>query len=539
MIEKIFQSRIINKHDVEKNWNKVVNFIPKKGEFIIYDIDENYDYSRLKVGDGATVVGQLPFIDSDVRNSIAELTIRLNALADSDDTTLDQLSEIIAYIKSNKDLINAITTDKVSVEDIVDNLTTNATNKPLSAAQGMQLKKLVDAKVDKVEGKGLSSNDYTDTEKTKLAGIQEGAVSSWNDLEDKPFYEIPASNTVIVNSSTSGAEGTRKNIDGTSVYVKVSDLTPPKDGFIGGTLTMRAVINGEEIEGSEEITDNMMSYRFSDRMLSVQGYIVVIYSEGLHITSMDNFDEQANFPEKGIYVMKSMSGISVEMEITLPKVLIGEAVIHKIDKKYLPDDVGGGLPPVTEVDNGKVLTAKADGTAEWKKAESGLSVTEIESPDDINADSPDGFYIQEGGSSGGNGGGTTIHYYDSIDQVPADLPEGSFVAVPSEESAGGGGLPLVVFTEDFYSDADDYGEVSFTDTENAMLRDLYFAKTLFIGHFHLEGNEHILLFSLIDNRYSAICPNALLGDATIEWFEIYSNDDGESFIARYSSFNPH
>lgn len=82
---------------------------------------------------------------SDIRELITGLTDRLNSLADSDDTTLDQLSEIVAYIKSNKSLIDAITTNKVSVSDIVDNLTSSATNKPLSAAQGKALKALIDA----------------------------------------------------------------------------------------------------------------------------------------------------------------------------------------------------------------------------------------------------------------------------------------------------------------------------------------------------------------------------------------------------------
>ena len=81
---------------------------------------------------------------SDIRELITGLTNRLNALADSDDMTLDQLSEIVAYIKSNKSLIDAITTSKISVSDIVDNLTTNNANKPLSAAQGVALKALID-----------------------------------------------------------------------------------------------------------------------------------------------------------------------------------------------------------------------------------------------------------------------------------------------------------------------------------------------------------------------------------------------------------
>lgn len=82
---------------------------------------------------------------SDIRALIASLTTRLNALADSDDTTLDQMSEVVTYIKNNKNLIDGVTTAKVSKSDIVNNLTTNDSNKPLSAAQGVALKALIDA----------------------------------------------------------------------------------------------------------------------------------------------------------------------------------------------------------------------------------------------------------------------------------------------------------------------------------------------------------------------------------------------------------
>lgn len=82
---------------------------------------------------------------NDIRQLIAGLTTRLNALADSDDTTLDQMSEIVAYIKSNRSLIESVTTNKVNVADIIDNLTTNVSNKPLSASQGVALKALIDA----------------------------------------------------------------------------------------------------------------------------------------------------------------------------------------------------------------------------------------------------------------------------------------------------------------------------------------------------------------------------------------------------------
>ena len=58
---KEIKSRIILKHDIEENWNKAESFIPKQGEIIIYDTDDNFTYSRMKIGDGVTNVINLPF----------------------------------------------------------------------------------------------------------------------------------------------------------------------------------------------------------------------------------------------------------------------------------------------------------------------------------------------------------------------------------------------------------------------------------------------------------------------------------------------
>ena len=81
----------------------------------------------------------------ELQDEIDAVRDKLNAFLDIDDTTKDQVSEIIALIEDNRDLIDSITTGKVSVTDIVDNLATNAANKPLSAAQGVALKALIDA----------------------------------------------------------------------------------------------------------------------------------------------------------------------------------------------------------------------------------------------------------------------------------------------------------------------------------------------------------------------------------------------------------
>ena len=82
---------------------------------------------------------------NDIRLLVQGLTEKLNALADSDDETLDRMSEVVAYIKYNRTLINGIDTNKVDVSDIVNNLISNNTDKPLSAKQGRELKSLIDA----------------------------------------------------------------------------------------------------------------------------------------------------------------------------------------------------------------------------------------------------------------------------------------------------------------------------------------------------------------------------------------------------------
>ena len=81
---------------------------------------------------------------NDIRISLSELATKVNNFLDVDDATTDQLSELLTLISENADNIEAITNGKVNVSDIIDNLTTNTSDKPLSAAQGVVLKKLVD-----------------------------------------------------------------------------------------------------------------------------------------------------------------------------------------------------------------------------------------------------------------------------------------------------------------------------------------------------------------------------------------------------------
>ena len=143
---------------------------------------------------------------NDIRELITGLTTRLNTLADSDDTTLDQMSEIVSYIKNNKSLIDGITTSKINVNDIINNLTTNASNKPLSAAQGVALKALIDAIAVPTKTSELTNDSgyltsFTETDPT---------VPDWAKATSKPTYtasEVGAATMTEVNSAIQTAIG--------------------------------------------------------------------------------------------------------------------------------------------------------------------------------------------------------------------------------------------------------------------------------------------------------------------------------------------
>lgn len=161
---------------------------------------------------------------SDIRLLVQGLTDRLNTLADSDDDTLDQMSEIVSYIKSNKTLIDAITTQKVNVADIIDNLTTNVGNKPLSASQGVKLKGLIDAIVIPEKLPNPGTLKFT------------GAVTETYDGSADKTIDIPLGGgsggggtvSVEVASTTTGEPGTDAQVtnSGTSQDVKLNFVIP-------------------------------------------------------------------------------------------------------------------------------------------------------------------------------------------------------------------------------------------------------------------------------------------------------------------------
>lgn len=188
---------------------------------------------------------------NDIRLSIQELANRLNTIANSDDISLDQLSEIVAYIKNNKSLIDGITTSKVNVSDIIDNLTTSVSNKPLSAKQGVELKNLINGIVVPTLlselGQDATHRLVTDAEKQNW-NSKSNFSGKFGDLTNKPT-------TLEGYGITDGA--TKEEVDGKQPkgnYALKSDI-PNKTSQLtndSGFLTQHQDISGKVDKSSAE-----------------------------------------------------------------------------------------------------------------------------------------------------------------------------------------------------------------------------------------------------------------------------------------------
>jgi hypothetical protein len=100
---------------------------------------------------------------------------------------------------------------------------TAATGTETAYARGDHVHPSDSTKVDKVSGKGLSTNDYTTAEKNKLAGIDDNANN----------YTLPAA-----TSSALGGVKTGSNINNSSGTISVNDGTTSAKGVVQLTDTI-------------------------------------------------------------------------------------------------------------------------------------------------------------------------------------------------------------------------------------------------------------------------------------------------------------
>lgn len=243
-------------------------------------LDETKDYIDTKVSELATgnVVNEKieehnvsAESHEDIRELITNLNTKLTKFLDIDDTTTDQLSEVLTLIENNKGTLESLTTSKINVSDIIDNLTTNVSNKPLSAAQGVILKGLIDSLQAEVDDNLTAQNNHINNknnphgvtlnqlginvsadELNHMAGITSNVQSQLNNKSNVDHGHIISDITNLQNEldgkqpnitggattiTTNNLTTNRALISNSSGKVAVSNVTNTELGYLSGTTS--------------------------------------------------------------------------------------------------------------------------------------------------------------------------------------------------------------------------------------------------------------------------------------------------------------
>lgn len=107
------------------------------------------------------------------------------------------------YTTAEKNKLAGIEAGATANAGTITGITMNGTSKGTSGVVDLgTVITDISGKVDKVDGKGLSSNDYTTIEKTKLAGIAEGATANAGTITGITMNGVSKGTSGVVNLGT-------------------------------------------------------------------------------------------------------------------------------------------------------------------------------------------------------------------------------------------------------------------------------------------------------------------------------------------------
>ena len=113
---KEYKIKSIPFHGTHDEWLINSSYIPKQGEIIIYDIDSNYNYERIKIGDGVTPVTDLPFY---LENEIEKLSINSD-WSQNDENASDYIKNRTHWSEKTYEVIVPATTETyVEIDELL------------------------------------------------------------------------------------------------------------------------------------------------------------------------------------------------------------------------------------------------------------------------------------------------------------------------------------------------------------------------------------------------------------------------------------
>lgn len=200
-------TRIQSKHDVEKNWANAT-FAPLPGEIIIYDKDKGVDGGthekpRIKVGDGTTAVGSLPFVvDKEATDA---------AIAEVDATVQTAIKSVTAngteltFTKVDGSTVSVNTQD-TNTDTMVTNTKANTTKAYITGTTSASTKTTTQV---------FDSTVYLDTEEGKLVAKKFQGKAMQDDLGNtiSTTYETQADATEKLSTAKSYTDTKTANMN--------------------------------------------------------------------------------------------------------------------------------------------------------------------------------------------------------------------------------------------------------------------------------------------------------------------------------------
>ncbi len=235
---------------------------------------------------------------------LKSLIDNISAILLSDDTTLNEIQEIVNYIKQNKtDLQNLDIINIAGLNDILTGLANDITI----------LNTTVDTKVDKVTGKGLSSEDFTTDQKGKLTGIETGAQANiqgdWQAANGDSFIKnkpiIPTQTVVDTTLSSTSTNPVQNKV----IEPVLNSLTTTSDSHTNLILSLEV--------SKIALTDivNHLTSEFTDKPLSAkQGNVLKSLIDNIDILLTSN-DVNLNDLQKIVDFIKQLNSQLQNLDI--------------------------------------------------------------------------------------------------------------------------------------------------------------------------------------------------------------------------------
>lgn len=211
---------------------------------------------------------------SDIRNLVNELSTKVNNFLDVDDATTDQLSEVLTLINNNKGTLDSITSSKVNVSDIVDNLTTSSETKVLSAKQGVALKALIDALQEVVNGKADTVHSHTISDVTNLQSTlnEKASKTSLDGHTGDTVAHISAGERTKWNEAKAHADSDHAPVEAQANVIESIKVNGTAQTITGKAVNITVPTNNNQLtNGAGYITSSAIANK-ADKATTLSGY---------------------------------------------------------------------------------------------------------------------------------------------------------------------------------------------------------------------------------------------------------------------------